>query len=73
MLSCHHKRLRTRLAAWLALGAFVALMSCSHIEPQHVHGDDAYIGDKAWNLAHPWYGPQWNGWIKAGYWIGPGH
>lgn len=73
MLSCSHRTFSARLAAWAALGALLALASCSHIEPQRVHGDEALVGDRAWNLAHPWYGPQWNGWAKTAYWVGPGH
>jgi len=68
--STHITRSLVALAAPIAL---LALVSCSHIEPNRTMLDERLPGDKAWDFVHPWYDADWNGWAKAAYWIGPGH
>jgi ABC-type glycerol-3-phosphate transport system substrate-binding protein len=54
----------------IAILILLGLAACSSLEPRD---GAAKSGDKTWRAVHAWYNPKWSPWVKAAYWIGPGH
>ena len=58
-----------RILALASLGLVVLSASCA-LEPGH---EQKSLVGRAWNNANALYNPHWPVWVKAAYWIFPGH